>query len=283
MKQKLLEAQRNEITEYHIYRKLAKSARDPHNAKVLKQIANDELEHYEFWKSHTKTEVKPSKLKIFLYVLSAKIFGLTFSVRLMEKGEAMAQINYEKIAQKIPEAQKILEDEDEHEQALIEILNERKLEYLGSMVLGLNDALVELTGVLAGLTFALQNTHLIAATGGITGIAAAMSMAGSEYLSRKTEARGNPLRAGIYTGMTYLITVVILVTPFVILNNYLLALGITLGLAVLVILVFTFYISVAKNLPFRRRFFEMAGISLGVAAISFGIGYLVRTFWGVEV
>lgn len=283
MKAKLLQAQRNEITEYHIYRKLAKSMSDSHNAKVLREIADDELRHYEFWKSHTKEDVKPSKWKIFKYSLIAKILGLTFGVRLMEKGEAMAQVNYDKIAEKIPEAKQISEDEDKHEQELIEILNERKLEYLGSMVLGLNDALVELTGALAGLTFALQNTHLIAATGGITGVAASLSMAASEYLSRKTEERGNALMAAIYTGATYLATVIILVAPFVIVDNYLLALGITLSSAILIILIFTFYISIAKNMPFRRRFFEMAGISLGVAAISFGIGYLVRTFWGVEI
>ena len=59
--------------------------------------------------------------------------------------------------------------------------------YTGSIVLGLNDALVELTGALAGLTLALQDTKLIALTGSITGIAAALSMGASEYLSTKSE------------------------------------------------------------------------------------------------
>jgi len=44
-------------------------------------------------------------------------------------------------------------------------------------------------------------------------------------------------------------------------------------MAILIILVFNFYISVAKDLPFKQRFFEMAGISLGVAVISFIIGH----------
>ncbi len=38
-----------------------------------------------------------------------------------------------------------------------------------------------------------------------------------------------------------------------------------------IIFLFNFYISVAKNYQFSRRFFDMAGISLGVAALSFGI------------
>ena len=46
---------------------------------------------------------------------------------------------------------------------------------------------------------------------------------------------------------------------------------------------FTFYISVAKDIPFRERFLEMAIISLGIAAVTFGIGFLIRTFLGLEV
>ena len=42
-----------------------------------------------------------------------------------------------------------------NESALLQLLDEEKLRYTGSIVLGLNDVLVELTGALAGLTLAL--------------------------------------------------------------------------------------------------------------------------------
>jgi len=72
------------------------------------------------------------------------------------------------------------------------------------MVLGLNDALVELTGTLAGLTFALKNTRLIALSGLITGIAATLSMAASEYLSARTEQESSrALKSSLYTGGAY--------------------------------------------------------------------------------
>jgi VIT1/CCC1 family predicted Fe2+/Mn2+ transporter len=152
------------------------------------------------------------------------------------------------------------------------------------MVLGLSDALVELTGALAGLTLALQNTKLIALTGSITGIAAALSMGASEYLSTKAEGTArNPVKAAIYTGGTYMITVLLLVLPYLILKNYYVCLGCTLAFAVSIIAVFNYYISVAKEEPFRKRFFEMTGLSLGVAAISFFIGFLIRTFLGIDI
>ena len=67
------------------------------------------------------------------------------------------------------------------------------------MVLGLNDALVEFTGALAGYTFALQNTLLVAMTGLITGVAASLSMATSEYLSTKSEENAKILLGPLHT------------------------------------------------------------------------------------
>jgi len=109
-------------------------------------------------------------------------------------------------------------------------------------------------------------------------------MAASEYLSVKQEKNNKkPLKSAIYTGFAYLITVMILIMPFLLLENVLISLGITLFNAILIIYLFTFYISVAKDLPFKKHFSEMALISLGVAAFSFGIGILVRAFWGIDL
>lgn len=283
-RRQLLRAQFNEITEYHIYSRLAKRIRDAHNAEILRQIGEDERGHYEIWRGYTGTEVKPSRLRILFYTSIARLLGLTFGLKLMELGEEKAQINYDMIAKTIPQAREVETDEDRHEHELLDILKEERLEYVGSIVLGLNDALVELTGALAGLTFALQDATLIALAGLITGIAASFSMAGSEYLSTKSEGEpGRALKAALYTGVAYIITVFLLVLPYLLLPNYFVSLGVTLAIAVLIILFFNYYVSVAQNLDFKSRFFEMAGLSLGIAAFSFGVGYVIRIALGVEV
>lgn len=275
--------QRNEITEYHIYRALARLVRDRHNSEVLRKISDEELRHYHIWRGYSGREVKPNNFKRWFYVIIAALFGVTFGIKLMEKGEENAQLAYEKIAPAVPDAAAIKNDEEDHERQLISLINEEKLSYMGSVVLGLNDALVEFTGALAGFTFALQNPRLIGLTGVIMGFSASLSMAASEYLSTKTEAGDkNPFRAAFYTGLAYIITVTILVSPFFLMQNHYFSLLTTLGLAVLLILVFNFYYSVAKDLPFRRRFVEMLAISLGVAALSFVLGLAVRLFLGVE-
>jgi VIT1/CCC1 family predicted Fe2+/Mn2+ transporter len=281
---KILVVQRNEITEHVIYSKLAQSVADPQNKNILKRISEDERKHYDLWKEYTHQEVKPSKLKIWQYYLLLKIFGITFGMKLMEKGETRAQATYKQIFDFVPAALDIEKDENDHERELLNSIDEERLRYVGSMVLGLNDALVELTGALAGLTLALQNRGLIAITGLITGIAASLSMAASEYLSTKSEGDSrDPLKASIYTGCVYIFTVLFLIFPYFLLENHYFCLGFTFLNALLAILLFSFYISVAKDIPFRKRFVEMAVISMGIAALSFGIGLLVRRFLNVDI
>lgn len=277
--------QRTEITEHHIYKRLAHAIKSPENAKILDQIAEDELRHYHGWKKYSGKDVKPDWFKMWFYYLISRIFGFTFGIKLMERGEEAAQKNYAQIAATIPEAETFMHEEDVHEEQLIEMLDEERLRYAGSVVLGLNDALVELTGALAGLTLALQNGKLIALSGLITGIAASMSMAASEYLSTRSEKTDkHPVRAAIYTGIAYIMTVSLLVLPYLLSpETYLLDLIIALTTGVIIIAVFNYYISVAKGESFRERFVEMAVLSLSVAAFSFGIGYLIRLWLGIEV
>jgi len=280
----IINAQRDEITEHFIYEYLAQSVKDPQNREVLKRVSHDELRHYNFWREYTHKDVKPNNLKVWKYFLISKIFGITFGIKLMEKGEEKAQAIYEKISEFVPDAKDIIKDEDEHENQLINLIDEEKLRYVGSMVLGLNDALVELTGALAGYTFALQNTRIVAMTGLITGFAASLSMATSEYLSTKSEGGNkNPFKAAAYTGIAYIIAVLFLIAPYLILTNVYACLSMTVVNAIIVIFLFTFYISVAKDVPFRRRFLEMTVISLGIAGLTFIIGFFVRTFLNIEI
>jgi len=276
--------QKGEITEYEIYQKLAALIPDPHNRMVLEKMAREELGHYSFWKRFSGKDMGPDRLKLVFYYLVTRIFGLTFGIKLMEKRESEAVETYREILVVIPETARILEDEKEHEHQIVGMLDEKSLRYVGSVVLGINDALVEFTGSLAGFTLALQNTQLIAAAGLIMGIAASLSMGASEYLSQKSErSENNPVTAAFYTGGAYVLTVVVLIMPFLLMNVPLQAFAVTLTLALLIIVLFTFYTSVAKDLPFLKRFAEMATISLGIAAISFVIGILVRVYLNVEV
>jgi VIT1/CCC1 family predicted Fe2+/Mn2+ transporter len=280
----LIILQRGEITEHEIYTRIAKVTGDLHNREVLERIANEEYEHSLIWKKYTERDVSPDPVRVWYYYLLARVFGITFAIKLMEGIEKRAQSVYHEIGTVIPEVKEIIAREEAHERDLIGLLDEERLRYVGSIVLGLNDALVEFTGTLAGLTFAIQNSQIIAIAGLIMGVAASLSMGASEYLSQKSEGgAANPLKASLYTGGVYIVTVALLILPFLLLANPYVALPVTLAAAILVIFLFTFYISVAKDLPFMRRFFEMVAISMGIAAVSFLIGMAIRVVLHVDV
>ena len=284
IRQQLIFAQREEITEYHIYSKLAGQTKDLENRNVLMQIAADELKHYKLWEAYTNKEVSPSQWEIWKYYWISKVFGLTFGLKLMEKGEEKAQINYAQIATEVPEAMTVVEDENNHEKELLGLIQEEHLKYMGSIVLGLNDALVEILGTLAGLTFALQNTKLVALAGIITGIAGALSMASSEYLSNRAEGKHDmAIKSAVFTGIAYIVAVVFLIAPFLIFTSVFIGLLAALFASILIVFLFTYYISVANDQPFRKRFLEMVILSTVVGLISFGLGYLVRILFGIDV
>jgi len=280
--EKIKNFQRIELTEHHIYKKIAEMA-EGENAELLSRIGDDELEHYNKWKEYSGINVNPSKTMIFLYTLLARIFGYTFALKLMERGEEKAQANYRDIIKHVPEAEQLLKEEVEHEDKLLNLIDEERLKYIGSIVLGVNDAIVELSGALAGLTFALQNTLLVGVAALITGLAAALSMGASEYLSQRAERIVNPAKAGIYTGIAYVLSVLLLVFPYFIMSHQLLALAWTLINAILIIALFTYYISVTKDYSFLKEFRDMAILSMTIAFLSFLIGVFMKSYFNIEI
>lgn len=277
--------QQNEIDEYHIYQKIAERVKSEADREVLYKIAKEEYQHAKIWANYTKVQPKPATRKVWFYTCLSKLFGYTFALKLMENGEDSADKTYSALIDEVPEAAQIAHDEEEHEQALLELLDEERLQYVGSMVLGMNDALVELTGTLAGLTFALQNNRLVALSGLITGVSATLSMTASAYLSAKSDNDPKAVKSAAYTGIMYLVTVVLISFPYLIMpeHAYIPALLMLLGMVTLIILVFNYYISVAKGYNFKQRFFEMFFISGTVALISFLIGLLIKAWLGIDI
>ena len=278
-----------EATEAEVYRRLAEMQEDPVNRSILKGIALEEERHEAVIAKMTGEEVKADRAKVARQIVLARLFGFTFSVKMMEATEQDAAAEYRKLG-----LHDIAEEEEAHEQNMIRMLDEERLRYSGSVVLGMSDALIELTGALAGLTFALQDLNLVALAGLVTGIAAAFSMGASEYLSSRTEKKAeSAVKAAFFTWISYLLTVLLLVAPFLIfqadspefhgLGPHVQALMCTFAAGLLIVALFNFYLSVIEEVSFRSRFLEMAGILGVVSLISYGIGITLRGVLGVDI
>jgi len=276
-----------ERTEMEVYRRLANREKKAENKNLLQKISIQENNHYNLLKEKTGEDVDYSKFRVYFHVITSIFLGLTFSLKLMEKTEQNAAQEYRDLGY-----DDIAEEEDEHEKELLSLLEEDALNYLSSIILGLSDALVELTGALAGLTFAFQELRVVALAGLVTGISASFSMAASEFLATKEEnSSRSPIKAALFTGSAYIITVFLLVIPYLLLTDnseiifglepHIQALIVTFIIGLLIIALFNFYVSVAQDKSFNRRFIEMVIILLIVTMISFLIGLILRESFGL--
>ena len=284
---RLIRLQKMEKTEMEVYRRLANREKNSENKKIFEKISLQENNHYNILKEKTNEDVNYSIIRVQFHVLTAIFLGLTFSLKLMEKIEQNAAAEYRDLGY-----EDIAKEEDEHEKELLSLLEEDALNYLSSIILGLSDALVELTGALAGLTLAFQELRIVALAGLVTGISASFSMAASEFLATKEENENrSPIKAALFTGLSYIVTVLLLVTPYLILDSdnqvifglepHIQALIITFIIGLFIIALFNFYVSVAQDKSFKGKFIEMGLILLVVTFISFIIGLVLRESFGI--
>lgn len=280
VKSLILKFQEKEITEHFVYKSLSKKSKG-RNSIILKKISEDELKHYNEWKKYTQREVEPKYLNVSRYLFFYYIFGLMFVMKILEGNEKKAQDAYNKISEKIPDISDLISDEVEHENMLIEMIDDQRLKYISSMIQGLNDALIGLAGQMAGFTFALQNTQLIGFAGLISGFAQFLSNSASEieiYFSQKTLENRASLISSLYMGISYIVTVIVLIIPYFIFSNYYVALSLNISITLIIIGFFTFFVSVVKDISLKEIFFAMFTVSFCVSVISFMIGWITKVF-----
>jgi len=271
---------REESLAYHLYMRIAKRQKKPENRIILEGIALQEKKHLDIFNSYlgkkaVNIEVKRPSIKLMFYTVIMYTLGIIFTLRIFERLEAHSRKSYRAVIDEIDELKDILKDEKSHEEALINILNDEKLLFASSIVLGMNDALVEISGALAGFTLAINDSLKVGTLGLITGISAALSMAASEFLSRKQDDEENPLIYALYTGIAYVIVVSLLILPYFIISIPLVSMGVMIGIVIFIIFAFNYYISIAKKQPLFKNFITMTLIALVVASISFLIGLFV--------
>jgi vacuolar iron transporter family protein len=291
------ELARDELLDHLTYDALARRQRDPANRNVLARFSTQEREHFEFWArlagAHP-SEVSVPRARLYGLLLLSRILGFAFTIRQLERGEAETLERYDKILSdgvledaEASRLREILEEERAHEREVERNLSDERVAYLGSAVLGLNDALIELTGGLTGLVSSISDPLVVGFSGLVVGIAASMSMAASNFLSvgMSSESDGDqrrPLKSALYTGVAYIVVVLALVAPFFVAERRV-ALACMWAIAVGIIAAFSYYSSVVLETSYRKLFAQMLGLGLGVAVITFAIGKLVSGVLGISV
>lgn len=273
---------KQQYRDYLIYQALERSEPVPEFKKILASLIQQEYEDYTFWvQFSTQKNFSVSRFAILGFKFLRKICGLTFTAKFLEGRESAMVQRYCAYLKTVdpnlkPTLEKIIAHEQEHERKFIAQIKEERLQFLGNIVLGLNDGLIELSGALTGFSFAFTQPLWVAFSGVIVGFAAALSMAASAYMQARHEVGKPPVRAALYTGVAYLAVVLLLVAPFFIFSRLTFALPAMFSLIFLIIIGLSFYSAVLRERSFVRQVVEMTMFSVGVASVAFVLGILAR-------
>lgn len=279
----------NQYRDYVIYAVLSERESNPEFKRILEELIGHEMEDYRFWRDLSpRKEFRVGAPIRIAYRLIRRVLGLTFTARLLERREKEMIRQYRELLDRVSDGRiragiaKILEHENLHESRLIGQVREQKIQYLSSIVLGLNDGLIELTGALVGFSFAFRRTAVVALAGAIAGIAATLSMSASAYMQARHEAGKEPLRAAAYTGAAYLAVVALLVLPFASIGSLYPAVGAMGAIVLAIIGGASFYSAVILEQRFSSQLAQMILFTVGVAAVAFVLGQLLRSATGVS-
>jgi len=279
---------KDEFNDYTIYNELANRERSESRRRLLEELAATEMQHFRFWRNYSETYTpKVSTIYVRVLVLLRLLFGLTFTLKLLERHEKRTIDAYRRFLVALPESERtaleaIIKEEEGHEKYLIREINERVVRYMSFIVLGLADAIVEITGVHAGFLGVTSSTLIAGVAGLVVGFAAAIAMASAAYLQAKHEAAKSPSLSAIYTGVAYLAAVALLAFPYFLTGNMQYAFSASIGFAVLLIAGFTFYGAIISETGFVKAFVQSIALTLGTAFAAFVFGEVLGNLFGIR-
>jgi VIT1/CCC1 family predicted Fe2+/Mn2+ transporter len=259
-------------------------------AAVFEQLSRTERSHYEFWRGYSaeRTEPRVSRWKFYGIVVMEAVLGATFAIRFLEKHERTRLERYGPIEKLIPEASKpafeqILKEEQEHQATLASQIDSTVLKYMSFVVLGLADAIVEISGIHAGSLGIYNSTVLTGLAGIVAGAAASISMASAAFAQAKQGFQGSPKVSAAITGVSYFVTAVFLAAPYFLIHSAAEAMLTSLAVAAAVLAFTSYYNSIISGARFLRDFMELAGTMLGATLALLILGAAIRAYFGITI
>ncbi|HZY93833.1 MAG TPA: rubrerythrin family protein [Candidatus Bathyarchaeia archaeon] len=283
------ESARDEYTDGAVYLALSRRERNQEFKAALEGLGRGEQSHYEFWKHFApNVEVNAKRLKLYFVLLLRFTLGLTFTMKFLERHEDKLHKRYREIAKMIPPEdmarfQAMMEEEEKQEEALMGKVHEGRVKYMSFIVLGLADAVVEISGIHAGSLGIYKKTELAGLAGVIAGMAASVAMASAAYAQAKQGFEGSAKWSAIYTGVSYMFTAVFLALPYFLTSNMISALSTSLVIGVILVAMMTYYDTVISAKPFARQFAEIAGIILAASLALYIAGTIINQLLGISI
>ncbi len=300
-----------EFVDYEVFSRLSRSEMDSELKVLLGRLARMEKAHMGIW-ARMAGGTEPSlglyswiaMLKVYAFLGARKLLGVAFVVMLLGRGEMEALERYTEAIEHavLSTSDKklldmIIADEKYNEADIKDKIKEYKgqLNYIRSIVFGLNDGLVEILAAVSGIAVVATSGTVVVIAGIIIGVSGTLSMAGGSYLSSKShnlvedldasaDGKGTtPLHEAAYTGVYYFLGSLVSILPFMAGLVGFTGILVAVLLVSLVLTTVSTIVAVVSGTSIRRRVLEMLGISLGAVAVTILLGGIARTYFGVVI
>ncbi len=303
----------DELFDLSLYKAL-RQVTQPDVHHTLDELITVETAHLAFWQKFFDLRLNEldfgRRMKLSIMIFVCKLFGSTAVHLVLEAIEVHGVRKYLAVWQEyqgrpLGEALRgILMDEFKHEDVLVTALTERKInaEKIRNIFLGLNDGLVEILGAVSGFFGAFGSATMVLIAASTTAVAGALSMAAGAFLALNSEKEvktteiakkvflgeesevapmeESPLGSALVVGAAYIAGAIVPVLPVLIGAKDALLSVITAGL--MVILVSTI-LSFLSGMDIKRRILLNLAIITVAVSISYGIGVLAKSVWGISV
>jgi vacuolar iron transporter family protein len=303
----------DELFDLTLYQSLLRVA-PPALRPILEQLIPIETRHYGFWQEFFGLKIAtldlPRRAKLVLLMGLARVLGAPGIHLILEAIEVYGVRKYLAVWRQYEggplgaAVRGILEDEFKHEDAVVMADSERQVspQRVRDIFLGLNDGLVEILGAVSGFFGAFTNTTTVLVAGIMVGVAGAFSMGAGAYLAgsseaevRDTEVRrrrflgeaeategsaDTPLASGVWVGVSYVIGAVVPILPVLFGARTLLP---SLVVAGGVIVIVSAILAFLSGMNVKRRILLNLAILAAAVAISYLIGLVAQSVWGISV
>jgi VIT1/CCC1 family predicted Fe2+/Mn2+ transporter len=302
-----------ELFDLCLYKELHKTCSGPLQG-LLSELIPVEERHYAFWRKFFNKEDAAlglgQRVKLSLILGACRLLGPTAVHLVLEATEVYGIRKYLAVWQQYQDqplgqaVKEILQDEFGHEDDIVSQLTERKIspERVRNIFFGLNDGSVEVLGALSGFFAAFHRPELVLMAGSSVAVAGALSMAAGAYAATSSEAevrrieRGKarflgrqpgagepaagPLQAAGVIGASYFLGAMIPVTPVILGATTVLYPLMSAGLAISAISLVLAYLS---GMAVRKRILMNLGMMAGAVAITYLVGGLAQSLWGISL
>jgi VIT1/CCC1 family predicted Fe2+/Mn2+ transporter len=280
---------------------------------TLEELIRIERTHFEFWQEFFQLRLSRldfgRRIKLVVVRLACRLFGRLAIQLVLEAIEIYGVRKYLGLWDAyrhgpLGEAVRgILEDELKHEDRVVSELTARKInpDRIRDIFLGLNDGLVEILGAVSGFFGAFGNPALVLVAAATTAVAGSISMGAGAYVAASSEAEvarterrrmrflgeataetdaERPLASALVVGASYFAGALVPVVPVLLGAASALYPALTAGAIIVVVSLLLAFLS---GMNVRRRVAMNVVIIAAAVGVTYAIGLLVTTVWGIAV